>query len=66
VTDEEGKPFFRQYAELVGRAKTKTSQPLYAAVLRMAVKASAMSVRSRSPATLPAPSGRSRIQVAKN
>ena len=41
VTDEEGKPFFINMPELVGHAKTKTSRPLYAAVVRLAVRTNA-------------------------
>ena len=39
VTDNEGHPFFSEAPELVGMARTKVSQPLVAAVLRLATRA---------------------------
>jgi hypothetical protein len=39
VTDGEGKPFFVNARELTGAAEKKVSRPLYAAVVRIAVKA---------------------------
>jgi Type IV secretion-system coupling protein DNA-binding domain len=39
VTDGEGKPFFVNARELTGAAEKKVSHPLYAAVVRIAVKA---------------------------
>src|ERR1035437_2964176 len=39
ITDGEGKPFFVNARELTGAAEKKVSRPLYAAVVRIAVKA---------------------------
>jgi len=39
VTDEDGKPFFVDAPELANAAENKISKPLYAAVVRIAIKA---------------------------